>query len=194
VYATSKIELLNFKPSVQEELIMKNETLKTGIACYLRPLPVILGLSFIGVGFVSVGALANHMDVPTFIASLNTQKVTVAELQQGKVKPVVLIDVRSPEEYLEDHIGDSLLVPLTYIEAGVGVKRIRDIAQANQTQPTIVLYCTSGMRSTKAYQQLEKTGLNIVVLQGGINAWRKAVPVQKDTEILSRIDILHLMH
>lgn len=177
---------------------MKNEILKRVITSSLRPLPVILCLSFIGIGSVTVGALANHMDVPTFIASFNTQKVTVAELQQGKVKPVVLIDVRSPEEYLEDHIGQSLLVPLTYIEAEVGVKRIRDIAQAsaqsNQTQPTIVFYCTSGMRSTKAYQKLKKTGLNIVVLQGGINAWRKAVPVQKDAEILSRIDIIHVTH
>jgi rhodanese-related sulfurtransferase len=175
---------------------MKNETLKKGIVRYLRPLPVILCLSFLSVGSVSVGAMVNHMDVPTFIASFNTKKVTVAELQQGKVKPVVLIDVRSPEEYLEDHIGQSLLVPLTYIEAGVGVKRIRDIAQtttqSNKTQPTIVLYCTSGMRSTQAYQKLENTGLNLVVLKGGITAWRKAVPVQKDAEILSRIDAIHL--
>lgn len=82
------------------------------------------------------------------------------------------------------------------LPAGVGVKRIRDIAQAstqsNQTQPTIVLYCTSGMRSVKAYQHLEKAGLNLVVLKGGITAWRKAVLAQKDAEILSRIDIIHL--
>ncbi len=93
---------------------MKNQALKKGIVRYLRPLPVILCLSLLGVGSVSVGAMVNHMDVPTFIASFNTKKVTVAELQQGKVKPVVLIDVRSPEEYLEDHIGNSSLVPLTY--------------------------------------------------------------------------------
>jgi rhodanese-related sulfurtransferase len=71
------------------------------------------------------------------------------------------------------------------------VKRIRAIAQASgnsdQTQPTIVLYCTSGMRSVKAYQRLEKTGLNIVVLSGGITAWRKAVLAQKDAEVLALI-------
>ena len=169
-----------------------------GIVRYLRPLPVILGLSFAGVSAVTVGAVVNGMDVPTFIASLNTKQVTVAELQQGKLQPVLLIDVRSPEEYAEDHIGQSLLVPLTDIEADFGVKRVRAIAQAsakpNQPQPTIVLYCTAGMRSVKAYQQLEKTGLNFVVLAGGIKAWRKAVPVQKDAQILSRIDIRHLMH
>ncbi len=169
-----------------------------GIVRYLRPLPVILGLSFAGVSAVTVGAVVNGMDVPTFIASLSTKTVTVAELQQGKLKSVIFIDVRSPEEYAEDHIGQSLLVPLTDIEADFGVKRVRAIAQAsakpNQPQPTIVLYCTAGMRSVKAYQQLEKTGLNFVVLAGGIKAWRKAVPVQKDAQILSRIDIRHLMH
>jgi hypothetical protein len=97
-----------------------------GIVRYLRPLPVVLCLSFAGVSAVTVGAVVNGMDVPTFIASLNTNKVTVAELQQGKLQPVLLIDVRSPEEYAEDRIGQSLLVPLTDIEADFGVKRIRD--------------------------------------------------------------------
>ncbi|HAA26605.1 MAG TPA: hypothetical protein DCE56_01645 [Cyanobacteria bacterium UBA8553] len=156
---------------------------------YWRPLPVILCFSLLGVSAVSVGAVVNGMDVPTFIASLNTKTVTVADLQQGKLKPVVLIDVRSPEEYAEDHIPQSLLVPLTDIEAGFGVKRIRAVAQEQaksaQTQPTVVLYCTSGMRSVKAYQRLEKTGLNIVVLSGGIKAWRKVVPAQSASNTVS---------
>ncbi len=177
---------------------MLNEASQKWINCYLRPFIKILFISILGVGSLSVGALVNHMDVPTFIASFKTKQITVAELKQGKVKPMVLIDVRSPEEYAEDHISQSLLVPLAYIEAGVGVKRIRDIAQAstqsNHTQPTIVLYCTSGMRSVKAYQQLEKAGLNLVVLKEGITAWRKVVPDQKDAEILSRIDNIHLTH
>src|SRR4028118_361777 len=171
-----------------------------GIVRYLRPLPVILCLSFAGVSAVTVGAVVNGMDVPTFIASLNTKQVTVAELQQGKLQPVLLIDVRSalrssaslsPEEYAEDHIGQSLLVPLTDIEADFGVKRIRAITQAsaksNQPQPTLVLYCTAGMRSVKAYQQLKNTGLNLVVLKGGIKAWREAVPAQQDAQILAPI-------
>ncbi len=177
---------------------MLNQVSGKGINRYLRPLVLILFISIIGVGALSVGALVNHMDIPTFIASFKTKQITVAELQQGKVKSVVLIDVRSPEEYLEDHIGQSSLVPIAYIEAGVGVKRIRDIAQAssqsNKTQPTIVLYCTAGMRSVKAYHKLEKTGLNLLVLKGGITAWRKAVPAQKDAKILSRIDMMHLTH
>lgn len=172
-----------------QELKLKNETLKKGIFRYLRPIPVILMLSFLCASAVGIGAVVNGMDVPTFISSLNTKKVTLADLQQRKLKSVILIDVRSPEEYTDDHIAESLLVPLTDIEASFGVKRILAIAQesakSNQTQPTIVLYCTSGMRSVKAYQHLEKTGLKFVVLAGGIKSWRQAIPQQKDAEILS---------
>ena len=94
------------------------------------------------------------MDIPTFITSLNVPKVSVAQVQQGKLKSVILIDVRSPEEYAEDRIGESPLVPLIDIEAGFGVKQVQAIARSSvnsaRTQPTIVLYCARGGRSVKA--------------------------------------------
>lgn len=170
---------------------MLNDQLKQGMARYFRPLPVMLGVILIPVFSLSGFALINHMDIPTFIASLNAQKVTVPELQRGKLKPVILIDVRSPEEYAADRIGESPLVPLTDIEAGFGVKQVQAIAQAsvksNQTKPTIVLYCAAGGRSVKAYQKLQKTGLNLVFLSGGITAWRQAIPAKQDAEILAPI-------
>ena len=166
---------------------------KTGITRYFRPLPIILCLSLIGVSSITTITLINHMDILTFIASLNAQKVTVAELQQGKLKPVILIDVRSPEEYAEDRIGKSPLIPITDIQAGFGVKQIQAIAKAsvkpNQPHPTIVLYCARGSRSIKAYKKLGKTGLNLVYLSGGIKAWREVVPTQKDTQILAPITL-----
>ncbi|OCR00855.1 hypothetical protein BCD67_24330 [Oscillatoriales cyanobacterium USR001] len=166
---------------------------KTGIGRYFRPLPIILCLSLIGVGSLATITLINHMDIPTFIASLNAKKVTVAELQQGKLKPVIFIDVRSPEEYAEDRIGESPLIPITDIQAGFGIKQIQAIAKAsvkpNQPQPTIVLYCARGPRSIKAYKKLEKTGLNLVYLSGGIKAWREVVPAQKDAQILAPITL-----
>ncbi|MFB2922447.1 rhodanese-like domain-containing protein [Aerosakkonema funiforme] len=170
---------------------MKISPSKNGILRYLRPLPIILSLSIVGVSSVTVAALVNHMDVSTFIASLSAKKVTVSELKQGKLKNAILIDVRSPEEYAEDRIGNSPLVPLTDIQSGFGVHQIRVMAQkyvqTNHTQPTIVLYCTSGPRSIKAYKELEKTDLNLVVLEGGIRVWRLAIPASKDAEILAPI-------
>lgn len=170
---------------------MLNHNSKTGIIRYFRPLPIVLSLIIISVSLVIIGALVNHMDVPTFIASFSTKKVTVSALKQGKLKNLIFIDVRTLEEYNEDRIAQSILVPITDIQAGLGVYQIRTIAEKNAKlnpiRPTIVLYCTKGPRSIKAYQVLEKTGLNLVVLEGGIRAWRLAVPPLKDAEILAPI-------
>lgn len=154
-------------------------------------LPSLIILTPITLGGITITAIAlvHHMDVPTYITSLNTPQIKVAELAQGQLKPIILIDVRSPEEYAEDHIGQSQSVPLVDIEAGFGIQRVQKIAQAqakaNQPQPTIVLYCTSGMRSVKAFKHLSKTGLKFVVLTGGIKAWRQEITAQKDNGCLS---------
>lgn len=101
----------------------------------------------------------------------------------------LLVDVRSPEEYAEDHIAGSQWVPLTDIQAGFGTKRVQAIAQAatkpGQPQPTIVLYCHSDPRSIRAYQALEQTNLKLAVLTGGIVAWRKRISPSQDGNILS---------
>ena len=190
---------------------MLNLSFKQSINLNSRPLRVIMGLVLIPLGSLSAFALYNHMDIPTFIASLNTKQVTVAELQQGKLKSVILIDVRSPEEYAEDRIAQSPLVPLIDLEMGFGVKQVQAIVKAqvkdDRPQPVVVLYCARGGRSIKAYQQLAKVdrssqdaagkqtnkikdmSLNFVVLSGGIKAWRQAVPAQKDAQILDRITL-----
>ncbi|MEG4404637.1 rhodanese-like domain-containing protein [Microcoleus sp. MON2_D5] len=190
---------------------MLDENAKPGINRYSRLLQVIIGFGLTSVASVGAVALFHHMDILTFIASLNTKQVTVAQLQQGKLKPVILIDVRSPEEYAEDRIGESPLVPIIDIEMGFGVKQIQSIVKARvkseRTQPVIVLYCARGGRSVKAYKQLEKVArysqesggnetnkikdisLNVVVLSGGIKAWRQAVPAAKDAQILAPITL-----
>ena len=194
---------------------MLNKNAKPGIHRYFRILLVIMGFGLTSVASLGAVSLFNHMDIPTFIASLNTKQISVAQLQQGKLKPVILIDVRSPEEYAEDRIGESPLVPIIDIEMGFGVKQIQSIVKArvksDQPQPVIVLYCARGGRSVKAYKQLEKLArysqesggketnkikdisLNVVVLSGGITAWRQAVPAAKDAQILAPITLHSLI-
>ncbi|MBD2484694.1 rhodanese-like domain-containing protein [Planktothrix sp. FACHB-1365] len=141
--------------------------------------PLVLILMVLGVGIISLTLIAkmNHLDVVTFVKSFNTPEVTVEELSQKDLKSVIFIDVRSPEEYEEDHIPNSILVPITEIEQGKGIEKIQEIAKtysiSHIEKPTLILYCQLGPRSIKAYQKLENTGLNLVVLQGGMTDWRK---------------------
>ncbi len=153
-------------------------------------------LFFVFVPIISIGSLTlvasfNHLDFPTYIASFNTKQVTLKDLQQGKIKPVIFIDVRSREEYAEDHIGESPLVPFVDFQGSLGVKEVEKIIKSNMKQnqpaPTIVLYCQKGPRSIKAYQKLKNTGFKFVVLSGGISGWRKIIPPEKDAQILTPI-------
>ncbi|MFE1745273.1 rhodanese-like domain-containing protein [Coleofasciculus sp. H7-2] len=163
----------------------------TKITSRLRPLPVILGIVAFSVGALGAAIAIADIDIQAIATGKYANKVTVAQLQQGKLKPVFLIDVRSPEEYAKDHIAQTPLVPLTQIETGIGVERVKALVkksvQPNQPEPTVVLYCTKGARSTKAYWMLEGTGLKMAVLSGGITAWRKAVPAGQDKAVLSPI-------
>lgn len=78
-----------------------------------------------------------------------------------------LLDVRTPGEFAAAHIEGSYNVPLP------------DLAEhraelAGSTDP-VVLICQSGMRASKAEEQLTAAGLNhIHVLDGGVNAWKAA--------------------
>jgi len=142
------------------------------------PLPLIIFM-FISISIFSAGVvipLTTHMTIPTFLSSLNAGNITaqeLKELQTNNPDSFILIDVRTPEEYREGHIEGSILIPLSDIEAGFGVKQIHQLF-SDKPNPKVVLYCHSGVRSIKAYSILEKNGINAINLQGGIKAWNKS--------------------
>jgi len=86
----------------------------------------------------------------------------------------VLIDVSEPAEYAAGHASGSRNLPLGQIEAGAkGLP-------SNKALP-LVLLCVSGARASRAAQLLRKLGHeNVVVVAGGLNAWREAnLPTEK---------------
>jgi rhodanese-related sulfurtransferase len=155
-------------------------------------LMVVLSIATLGIGALGSAIAFTGLDVFTIMAGgITANHITAAELKQGKLKPIILIDVRSPAEYAEDRIANSQLVPLDEIETGVGVERIKKLVQKSanpsQVQPTVLFYCTKGPRSVKAYQRLEKAGLKIAFLSGGITNWRETVSPEQDQAVLSAI-------
>ena len=76
------------------------------------------------------------------------------------------IDVRSAEEYQEDHIADTPNIPHTEI-----VSRIEDL-NLSKNAP-IKLYCRSGVRAGIALIALEELGYTNVENVGGIGDARE---------------------
>jgi rhodanese-related sulfurtransferase len=156
---------------------------------YLIPLAIFGAVLVFGLGTLSLLAYQQQMSLPIYLQSFSTPQISVDALANSKLKSLVLIDVRSPEEYQEDHIGNSELVPLAEIETELGLQRINKIVKSyeekQKTKPTIVLYCTSGMRSIKANKYLRDRGYQVVTLTGGITAWRKQFTRSHDLQVLS---------
>lgn len=79
---------------------------------------------------------------------------------------IQLVDVRRKDEYDENHLKESMLIPLDEIEQN------RD--QIDRSKKT-VLYCQSGKRSAEAFQLLAGDGefRSLHHLQGGLEAWKR---------------------
>lgn len=81
---------------------------------------------------------------------------------------VVVLDVRTQEEFDEGHLANALLID---------VKKDDFLGQARQLLPkekTIALYCRSGRRSVTAAEKLAPEGYKVVNLKWGITGWKAA--------------------
>ena len=77
-------------------------------------------------------------------------------------KDVVLLDVRSYQEFNEGHMVNAINIPLQEIK-----KKIQETIKDKNC--ILVVYCTSGLRSKKAAMILQKYGFqNIYNLKNGI--------------------------
>lgn len=171
---------------------MKSKPIKTRLIKHFpRWLIAIIAALVLGIGIGIILLKIPQLNLVNVISSWGVPQITVQELVAKKVKPVLLVDVRSPSEYKLDRIGNAPLVPITDIELGLGEKVIVDLVKkstlSSQSIPTLILYCETGFRSNKASQILEKSGLKSFVLTGGIQAWRQSIAPEQDQLILKNI-------
>jgi adenylyltransferase/sulfurtransferase len=102
------------------------------------------------------------------------QEITVQELKQlldKGAKDFVLLDVRNPSEYEIAKIPGSVLVPLSEIENGQGVEKVKELLNGHR----LIAHCKFGSRSTKALGILKDAGIEGTNVKGGISAWSKEV-------------------
>jgi rhodanese-related sulfurtransferase len=85
---------------------------------------------------------------------------------------VVMLDVRTPEEYAQGHIPGITLIPLDQLS-----NRLAEVPK----DKTLVVTCRSGNRSAQPAQLLRQQGYgNVHNMLGGIGAWQNAgYPVEK---------------
>ena len=81
-------------------------------------------------------------------------------------REIALIDVRTPQEYMFEHMEGALLLPMSFVDA----ERL-----PSQEGKRLVIYCGSSMRSEKVARQCLAKGVQPVThMKDGFAGWKKA--------------------
>lgn len=87
-----------------------------------------------------------------------------AKKMMDENEDIIILDVRTEEEYQEGHIKEAVLIP---------DNEITEKAESILTDKsaTILVYCRSGRRSANASRELNELGYTNIYDFGGINDW-----------------------
>ena len=97
------------------------------------------------------------------------KKITSDEAKKMmETQKVIVVDVRTLEEYNEGHIPNAISVPLETIENEAEAK-------LKNKDALILVYCRSGRRSREAALKLIEKGYANVIDFGGIKDWNGEV-------------------
>ena len=102
------------------------------------------------------------------------EEITVQQLQQileAQAEDHLLVDVRNPNEYEIAQIPGSVLIPLSEIENGEGVTKVKELLGEKK----LLAHCKMGGRSAKALAILAEAGVSGSNVVGGINAWSQQI-------------------
>ena len=105
---------------------------------------------------------------------MDVSEMTVQELKQlldSGADDFILLDVRNPHEYEIAKIPGSVLVPLSDIEDGAGVDKVKELVNGHR----LVAHCKMGGRSAKALGILKEAGIQGTNVKGGITAWSREI-------------------
>ncbi len=90
------------------------------------------------------------------------------EIMDKNIK-IQILDVRTNEEYNEYHIINSTHIPLLELE--------KNYSKIEKSLPVYVI-CQSGKRSKIAQDKLIKKNINVINIEGGINAYRNLILIE----------------
>ena len=91
-----------------------------------------------------------------------TEEQAKARMDSGD--EVIILDVRTPEEYAQGHIAGAVLLPVSNITSDA-------LELLPDKDAEILVYCRSGNRSRQAANALVDMGYTAVYDFGGIGSW-----------------------
>lgn len=99
-----------------------------------------------------------------------------AFIKQAKADTTaIILDVRTPEEYKEEHLAGAQ--QLDFLNTSVFDAGIKLLDKSH----TYYVYCRSGKRSHNACMKMQKQGLKVFDMEGGILNWKKlGMPTTKE--------------
>ena len=104
------------------------------------------------------------------------EKISIEQFEEmRKEKDVVVLDVRTPEEFKEGHVPGARNVD-------VMDKSFAERAKSLDKDKTYLVYCQSGGRSTRAAAKMKEMGFGkLYNFAGSMVEWEKAgKPIEKD--------------
>jgi rhodanese-related sulfurtransferase len=119
---------------------------------------------FIGVLFADTAGTAMEAAIPVLPPRIGY--TDLVKLLTKLDSTLLLIDVRTAEEYAAGHIPGAILSPYDLLG--------RDFTEPDKGRP-IVVYCRSGRRSAIAAQTLKEMGYMNISDFGSIDSWRGAI-------------------
>ena len=103
----------------------------------------------------------NYDDKKEYVSATISSDEAKSKVEDG----AILIDVRTLDEYNNNHIDKAVLLPVDEIS----LESISKITEDKKTD--LIVYCASGNRSARAVEILNKLGYTNVYDLGSINNW-----------------------
>jgi phage shock protein E len=115
-----------------------------------------------------IGSAAVAADLPTITPMALNERLAKHDAS------VIVVDVRTPEEFARAHVPGAINIPYDTLAA-----RKDELTDAKNKD--VVLYCRTGRRSKIAANTLEASGFDrLLQLEGNIQGWADAkLPVDK---------------
>ena len=127
------------------------------------------------IGLLSMAVCLTILNMVACVPTLKSKKikeVSYEQISQTEAKElidnesdVIILDVRTEEEFEEVHIAGAICIPNETIDENV----IEELPDKDQL---ILVYCRSGNRSKQASQKLVGLGYTNIKEFGGINTWK----------------------